>query len=141
MNESVDNFIIGFGKLMGVANKAEISEILSGNKEVTEDMNDIQKTIASLCKLIKTLSKTSVKITDNICNNAKDEKSENLNRGRQGLPGRQGIQGERGLPGENGQNEYFDLEHNTISSNYLIGLNGNNLNSYMFEWDDRNVKN
>ena len=186
MNESVDNFIIGFGKLMGVANKAEISEILSGDKEVTADMNDIQKTIASLCKLIKTLSKTSVKITDNICNNTKDENSENINRGRQGLPGRQGIQGERGLqgiqgerglqgiqgiqgerglqgiqgerglqgiqgerglPGENGKieyldnNSYFDLENNTISSNYLIGLNSTNLNSYMFEWDDKNVKN
>ena len=164
MNESVDNFIIGFGKLMGVANKAEISEILSGDKEVTADMNDIQKTIASLCKLIKTLSKTSVKITDNICNNTKDENSENFNRGRQGLPGRQGIQGERGLqgiqgerglqgiqgergfPGENSKieyldNSYFYLENNTISSNYLNGLNSTNLNSYMFEWDDKNVKN
>lgn len=104
MNESIDNFIIGFGKLMGITNKSEISEILSGEKEVTGDMNDIQKTVASLCKLIKTLSKTSVKITDNICSKNKEYiNKEYINKGPQGLPGRQGIQGEKGEKGKQGK--------------------------------------
>jgi len=156
MNESIDNFIIGFGKLMGITNKSEISEILSGEKEVTGDMNDIQKTVASLCKLIKTLSKTSVKITDNICSKNK----EYINKGPQGLPGRQGIQGEKGEKGEKGEEgkqgekgekgdiiysknniSYFELENNLISSKHLIGLNDNSSSSYMFEWNDKNVNN
>lgn len=137
MNESIDNFIIGLGKLMGTTDKSEISEILSGEKDVTEDMNDIQKTVASLCKLIKTISKTSSKITDSLCQN--NDKDKNF-RGQQGLPGRQGIIGEKGEKGEKGES-HFELEKNIITPKHLIALNANNSDSYMFEWDDKNLRN
>ena len=110
MDVNVDNFVAGIGKIMGVNDPAELSSLFSGEQPPSNDMNDVQKTIASVCRLMSIVFKASKnmgKENEGSTNNQNNSGVQGLQgpqgpQGRQGTPGRQGVQGEKGVQGEQG---------------------------------------
>jgi len=110
MDVNVDNFVAGIGKIMGVNDPAELSSLFSGEQPPSNDMNDVQKTIASVCRLMSIVFKASKNMgKENECstNHHNNSGVQGLQgpqgpQGRQGTPGRQGVQGEKGVQGEQG---------------------------------------
>ena len=105
MDDNIDKFFRGLGQIMGVKDPSELSRLFTGQQQPSEEMNDIQKTVASICKLMSIVIKTTNSIGQS--GSTQSPGVQGLQgpqgpQGRQGTPGRQGPQGERGLQGEQG---------------------------------------
>tara|TARA_B100000965_G_scaffold405640_1_gene440521 strand:+ start:8828 stop:9931 length:1104 start_codon:yes stop_codon:yes gene_type:complete len=112
MDVNVDKFAAAIGQIMGVNDPSELAGLFTGQQPPNNDMNDVQKTIASVCRLMSIIFKASKNVgkEDNISGENNVQGSNGLQglqgaqgpQGRQGTPGRQGVQGEKGVQGEQG---------------------------------------
>ena len=93
MDVNVDNFVAGIGQIMGVNVPAELASLFSGEQPPNNDMNDVQKTIASVCRLMSIVFKAS----KNMGKENEGSTNHQNSSGVQGLQGPQGPQGEDGV--------------------------------------------
>ena len=110
MDVNVDKFAAAIGQIMGVNDPSELAGLFTGQQPPSSDMNDVQKTIASVCRLMSIIFKASknvgsdgnVDVENNNSGGFQGQQGPQGPQGRQGTPGRQGVQGEKGVQGEQG---------------------------------------
>tara|TARA_B100001113_G_C21121150_1_gene627442 strand:+ start:3258 stop:4349 length:1092 start_codon:yes stop_codon:yes gene_type:complete len=110
MDVNVDKFAAAIGQIMGVNDPSELAGLFTGQQPPSSDMNDVQKTIASVCRLMSIIFKASKNVGGDGNVNGENNNSGGFQgqqgpqgpQGRQGTPGRQGVQGEKGVQGEQG---------------------------------------
>ena len=59
MDKNVEKFVQGLGQVMGVKDPSELAALFAGQQLPNTEMNDVQKTIASVCKLMSIVFKTT----------------------------------------------------------------------------------
>lgn len=125
MDINAEQFINGLVQVMGMNDPSELGNLFSNDHKPMNEMNDIQRTITNMFKIVSLIFKTNNNAdTSNLSH---DENKEQV--GGAGIQGKQGVPGRQGPPGKDGKNgkdadSFFTME---------------NYDAHVFEWNDKDI--
>tara|TARA_Y100000389_G_C17428202_1_gene500887 strand:- start:855 stop:1625 length:771 start_codon:yes stop_codon:yes gene_type:complete len=130
MDVNAEQFINGLVQVMGMNDPSELGNLFSNNHKPMNEMNDIQRTITNMFKIVSLIFKTNDVEIPNV--SSEETKEQVGGQGLQGLQGLQGRQGRQGVPGRQGP-------PGKDGKSGKDGKDAENHDSDVFEWASKEI--